>query len=190
LIALIRIFGQRLHDEIAENRVQLGIHVHRRHGSAFENALVQRFDIFAIERLAIRHHFVKQCAEAEQIGAGVDRFSANLLRRHVMENRWNARHLRREFADARYAEPENSYRAIPTAHYFCGFKAVMKNFMRVRVIEAAANLAADVEQIPNGKPLFVRQHGGDAVALDVFHGGAELAVDLARAENWSDVGIA
>jgi len=30
-----------------------------------------------------------------------------------------------------------------------------------------------VEQIPDGEAFFARQHGGNAVALDVFHRGAE-----------------
>ena len=51
------------------------------------------------------------------------------------------------------------------------------------MIEAAADLPSDIEQVPDGKSFFAGQHGGDAVALDVFHGGAELAVDFSRAGN-------
>jgi hypothetical protein len=55
------------------------------------------------------------------------------------------------------------------------------------VIEAAAQLAADIEQVPDGKSFFARQHGSDAVALDVLHGGAELAVDFRSAGYAGDV---
>ena len=66
----------------------------------------------------------------------------------------------------------------------------MKDVVLVGVIECLANLAADVEQVPDGEAFLARQHGGNAVALDVFHGGAELAVDFSRAVDQRDVGTA
>ncbi len=51
------------------------------------------------------------------------------------------------------------------------------------MIEAAADLPSDIEQVPDGESFFASEHGGNAVALDVFHGGAELAVDFSRSEN-------
>src|ERR1700681_3597906 len=49
------------------------------------------------------------------------------------------------------------------------------------VLQGGANLACYIQQIPDGEAFFARQHGGNAVALDVLHRGAELAVDLASA---------
>ena len=66
----------------------------------------------------------------------------------------------------------------------------MKHAVLVRVIESLADLTADIEQIPDGEAFLARQHGLNAVALDVFHGGAELAVDFAGAIDQRDVGAA
>src|ERR1700730_4002438 len=53
--------------------------------------------------------------------------------------------------------------------------------VRGGLLQAGANLACYVQQIPDGEAFFARQHGGNAVALDVLHRGAELAVNLAGA---------
>src|SRR6266446_6955057 len=49
------------------------------------------------------------------------------------------------------------------------------------VLQGGANLARNVEQIPDGEAFLARQHSGNAVALDILHGSAELTVDLAGA---------
>jgi len=66
----------------------------------------------------------------------------------------------------------------------------MHNSMRSQVVERAAQLPADVEKIPDRKSFFARQHGGDAVALHILHGGTELAFDHAGAEDGRNVGAA
>ena len=66
----------------------------------------------------------------------------------------------------------------------------MKNFVGVSVIEAAANLPADIEQVPYGKSFFARQHGRHAVALYVLHGSAKLAFDFSSAVNGREVRMA
>src|SRR5713101_1508411 len=53
--------------------------------------------------------------------------------------------------------------------------------MRVSMVQALTGLAHNVLQVPDGKSFFAGQHGGDAVALHVFHGGAELAIDFFQA---------
>src|ERR1700687_1402543 len=58
---------------------------------------------------------------------------------------------------------------------------MVSHILRGSVLKAGANLTRNVEQIPDGEAFFARQHGGNAVALDVLHRGAELAVDLAGA---------
>ncbi len=51
----------------------------------------------------------------------------------------------------------------------------MDNVVRVSVIETLTGLTHNVLQVPDGKPFFAGQHGGDAVALNVLFGGAALA---------------
>src|SRR5271166_5942620 len=48
------------------------------------------------------------------------------------------------------------------------------------MLQPGTNLARNIKQVPDRKPFFARQHSGNAVALDVLHGRAELAVDFAR----------
>src|ERR1039458_6126353 len=123
---------------------------------------VHFFDGFTVS-----DHFVEHYAQTEEVGAGIDVFAAYLLRRHVLQDRWDAGHLRRKLAHAGDAESQNSDGAIPAAHDLGGLHTIVKNFVGVSVIEAAADLTADIEQIPDGKSFFAGEHGGDAVALDV-----------------------
>src|SRR5882762_3497118 len=58
---------------------------------------------------------------------------------------------------------------------------MVSHTLRGSLLQTGANLPRYVEQIPDGEAFFARQHGGNAVALDVFHRGAKLAVDLAGA---------
>ena len=58
------------------------------------------------------------------------------------------------------------------------------------MIERAAHLPANIKQVPDREAFLASQHGGYAIALDVFHGGAELAVDYACAVNDREIGIA
>ncbi len=169
--------------------MELGIDVHGRHGSALLNAAAEGFGVFAVEGFAVGDHFVKQRTEAEDVGAGVERLSLDLLGRHVVLDRRRLGRFRREFADAGKAEAEDANGAIPPAHNFGGLQAVVKNVLRVGVIEGAAHLAADIEQVPDGKTFFIGQHGGDAIALDVFHCAAELAVDFSGAEDGREIGV-
>ena len=190
LIAFRGILGKRLHDEIAQHGMKLWIHVHRGHRSALENALPQRFGILAIECLTIGHHLVEHCAQTEEVRAGIDILTANLLRGHVLQDQRDTGHLSGKLAHAGDAESQNSYGSVPPAHDLGGLQTIVKYVVGVGVIEAAAHLPSDIEQVPNGKPFFARQHGGNAVALDIFHGGTELAFDFSRAGNRREVGVA
>src|ERR1700674_5253396 len=58
---------------------------------------------------------------------------------------------------------------------------MVSHTLRGSLLQTGANLSRYVEQIPDGEAFFARQHGGNAIALDVLHRGTELAVDLAGA---------
>ncbi len=87
--SVCRILRQRLHDQVAQQRMNLGIYMQRRHRRAFQNALPQRLRVLAIEGLPLRHHLIENCAQAEQIRPAISSLAPNLLRRHVMQNRRN-----------------------------------------------------------------------------------------------------
>ena len=168
--------------------MDLWVELYRQVGNGLQDALAHRVDSRARKRFAISHHFIKHGAQAVEIRWGGNFFTANLLRRHVIKDRGDpVRCLGSKVADAGNSEAENFYGAVPTAHDLGGLEAVVKDFVSVGVIQAAADLAADVEQVPDGKSFLAGQHGGDAVALDVLHGGTKLAFDFARAIDGSDV---
>src|ERR1700722_454127 len=106
-----------------------------------------------------------------------------------MQERWDAGHLGGKFAYAGNPESQNSDGAIPAAHNFRRVKTIVKNALGMGMIETAAYLPSNIEQIPDGKPFFAGQHSSHAVALDVLHGSVELAVDHSGAKNWREVGV-
>ena len=55
------------------------------------------------------------------------------------------------------------------------------------MVQSLAGLAHDVLQVPDGKTFFAGQHGSDAVALHILHGGATLGIDLFDADKLRDV---
>ncbi len=110
----------------------------RRNRSAFQNALPQRFHIFAVKRLPLRHHFIEHRAQAEQVRSAIHRLAANLLGRHVVQDRGNSLGVLHEVAHARYAETQNLYRAVPAAHDFGRLEAAVHHVVRRRVVEPAA----------------------------------------------------
>src|SRR5258708_31839284 len=107
-----------------------------------------------------------------------------------MQKGWNARNLIRKPANARDTVSQNSDCAVPAAHNLSGLQAEMKHIVGLRMVKAAAHLPSNVEQIPDGKSLFAGEHGGDAIALDVFHGSAKLAVHFSRAIDRRNAGMA
>src|SRR3984957_4919985 len=100
------------------------------------------------------------------------------------------RDLRRELTRARHAKSQDFNCTVPAAHDLRGLQAIVKYLMGMCVIEAAANLPSNVEQVPNRKPFLTGQHGANTVALHILHGGAELAFDFSRAKNRHNVGAA
>src|SRR6266852_543563 len=58
------------------------------------------------------------------------------------------------------------------------------------MIEAVANLAADIDHVPDGETLALGKVAGDAEAFDIFGGDAEAAIDFAGAVEENDVLVA
>src|SRR5579872_634577 len=95
-----------------------------------------------------------------------------------------------ELSSARNAKTQNLDRPVPPAHDLRRFQAVMYEIVGAGVIQSAAQLASDIEKVPDREAFLPRQHGSDAVSLDVLHGSAELTFDFARAVDFADVGTA
>ena len=162
--------------------MDLAIDLIDRNRDGLEDRLPHLVRILAVESLALRDHLVEDSSQAEHIRARIDRISRQLLGRHVVQDlRGLAGGLGCILTCARNAEAQNLYNAIPLHHDLRRFKAIMKNFSYVRVVKPLAGLSGDILQIPDGKSFFTGQHGGDAVALHVFHGRAQVAVNFSGA---------
>jgi len=92
-----------------------------------------------------------------------------------------------KFSYARYTEAQDFDGAIPSAHDLGGFKAVMNELKRTGMIQAVAELAADIKEISDRKPFLAGEHRRNAVALHVIHCGAKLAVNFPGAIDLSDI---
>src|SRR5258706_13277820 len=151
---------------------------------------VQTCALPIFERLGAGGHFIENGAPAEQIGARMKRLTANLLRRSV--ERSGGEHAGAVFLrpHARDAETQNFDRAIPLNENVGRVQTAMDDALVVAVIKPVANLAADVEHVPDSEALAFGEVGGDAEALDVFGGNAETAVGFAGAVEENDVLVA
>ena len=82
---------------------------------------------------------------------------------------------------------EDLDRSVPTTHDLGRFQTVMNNLMGSRMIQSGAQLASDIEQVPDRESFVARQHGRNAISLDVFHRRAELAINDARADHRAEI---
>src|SRR5208283_1145863 len=140
------------------------------------------------ERLPTNHHFVENRAQGKQVRTQVDGFSANLFGRTIGHKPSQPfSRLRFDQAHVGDAVAEEFNQPIPLHQDLGGLERTMGHTFGGGLFQSGANLTRDVEQIPDGEAFFARQHGSDTVALDVLHGGAELAVDLARAIKHNDI---
>ena len=179
LIALVRHFRQRLHDEFAQRRANFAIHLIRRRRGRFCDLPAQLIGAISGEWFHLGDHLIENCPEAEQIGAAIQRLSAHLLRRRVVQNfRRAPRNLERERSHGRNAEIQNLYRTVPTDHDFGRLQTPVHRVVHAGVIQALACLACNVLQIPNGKSFSSSQHGSHAVTLHVLHPRAELTINF------------
>src|SRR5438045_1739487 len=71
LITMRGVFRQRFYNEVAEQRMHLSIYLDRRHWCAFQNTSTQGVHLVRVKRLPLRHHFVENRSEAEQIRTGI-----------------------------------------------------------------------------------------------------------------------
>src|SRR5215471_21721551 len=108
----------------------------------------------------------------------------------MQEGRHSLSQVLREISHARYTKAEDLHRSIPATHDLGGLQAVMHKLVGTGVVETVAELAADIKQVPNRKAFLARQHGGNAVALDVLHGRAVLAFNLSGTEYLTHIGAA
>src|ERR1700722_1177213 len=79
LVAQIAVFFEGLPDNLFQFRRKIGIQGAGRNGRAVEDRIEYYGGSIAGERSLPRSHFIKDGAEAEKIGAGVEFFAAGLL---------------------------------------------------------------------------------------------------------------
>ena len=79
--------------------------------------------------------------------------------------------------------PLQRNKAKPALQHF----AEIQSLDRPDLAERLRRLASNVFDVPDGKAFVARQHGGDAIALDVFQRCDELPFDLIHAEQLRNV---
>ena len=92
-----------------------------------------------------------------------------------------------ECAHAGNSETQDLDRTVPGHHDLSRLQAIVHDLVRVRVIQSLTGLTGNILQVPDGKPFVAGQHGADAVALYVFHRGAELAPNFFYTVKQGDV---
>src|SRR5207237_10529257 len=75
----------------------------------------------------------------------------------------------------------------PLYHDLGRLQRTVQHSVRISMIQGDANLAADVQQVPDRETFLPGNHVAEAVAFDVLHGGTELAFDFPRAIKKRDV---
>src|SRR2546427_13033717 len=107
----------------------------RRDRVSLQDVPAEGFRVASVKGLPVRRHFVKNCAQTEEIRPSVDRFTTHLLRRHVMQNRGNAPlNVLRKTPLAGQAESQDLYGPIPATHDLGRLQAVMKDLLRVGMV--------------------------------------------------------
>lgn len=82
-ITLLRILGERLHDQRIDAGMNLAIQRNGVGRHFIFDLINQSNRIFRVKSPAPRDHFIENCAHGKQIRALIHRFAANLLRRAV-----------------------------------------------------------------------------------------------------------
>src|SRR5581483_401015 len=118
--------------------MNLRVHLNGWGRDRLKNALLEVFDVVPLERLLLSNHLVEHCGKAIKIGSAVGGFSANLFRRHVIENRGEPLGMMNELSDAGDSKAQNLDCAVPAAHDFCRFQAVVDELVGAGMIEAGA----------------------------------------------------
>ncbi len=165
-----------------------GIHRRRAAGHLILNLAYQRNRIRGIESLPASHHLVEDRAQGKQVRTQVDGFAPNLFGRAVGHEPAQAfSRFRCDKAHVGDAIAQDLHHPVPLHHDLGRLQRTMGHALRGSLLQTGANLPRNVEQIPDGEAFLARQHGSHAVALDVLHGRAELAVNLTGAVEQDNV---
>ena len=140
LIAIVRRFGQSLGD----NRTQTGmdgyIQIAWRDRGFVDDLVNDRGDVLADEWLFAGQHLIQDYAQAEEIGAAIERAAFHLLRSHVVGRAQHLAGVGYLPAGFRNAEVHDLHRAVGGDHDVGRLYVTMNNSVGVRVIQAAADL--------------------------------------------------
>ena len=143
--------------------------------------------IVGLERRSAGEHFVQNQAQRINVSAVIDRFSADLLRGHVLRrSNHRAGHARQRFHRARDAEVHDLYVAVRVDHDIFRLQIAVNDSLRVRFFESRANLQRQIYGLALRQAAKAVEHRTEALAFHKFHGGvsnAAHAIELMHAAN-------
>ena len=186
----------------------VGMQARGRNWGAIENGIEDQAGGVAAEGERSGGHFVENCAEGEQIGAGVEFFAANLFGRHVRHGAERRTGTGEMFGidpeggessgggfglDARVrnlgeAEVEDFGVAAFGDEEVGGLDVAVNDAFGMGGIEGVGNFDGEIEEA-------VQLHGAagdemlESLALETFHGDEGLAIFLADIMDGADVGM-
>ena len=176
LVAVLDPLGQRLHHDGVDLRRHLGVVVGRGSGRLADVLVGDRDGGVADERRPAGQQLVEQAAGGVDVGPGVDRLAAGLLRREVLRGADHGRGLGHRAGGVGHrpgdAEVHHLHVAGRREHHVAGLDVAVDDAGAVAVVERRQHAAGDLER-PLGQDLA-------ALAQDVAQGpaGDELHDDV------------
>ena len=167
------------------------VYLTRRNGLFVDDFVDDRGDVLPREGFFPGDHFIEHDAERENIGAAVNGFSFDLLRRHVAGRAHNMRCLLdgAELENFGGAEVGDLDGIVRGEHEVGWLDVPMNDVALVGELERAASLLHDAENAGKRKRLMIVEMRLEALALDEFHGDVVEAVFFAGVVNHDDVGV-
>lgn len=170
---VVRVLGERAHDEAVQLRRHLVQDLGRQHGGVLDMLVDHGQRGLTGERRAQREKFVEQAADGVQVGAVVDGLAEGLLGREVLRGAHDHAGLRhgrlRAVQGARDAEVHHLHRAGVGDDHVRGLDVAVHDAVLVRVGERFQDTRDDDQGLFGTRRLRAEQEVADGAALDQLH---------------------
>ena len=146
-------------------------------------------DVLPDKRPLSRGHFVKNDAKAEQIGAGVELQSFNLLRRHVVRSAQHLAAVSHAANGLRDAKIHDLRHILARDHDVGWLDIAMNHVALARVVKPSCHLLCDFYNLIAGKNALLSHERLQRLAFQILHRDVEQSIDFIRIVDRDDVGM-